>query len=71
MCSLKMHDNVLISWVCDKCEHDSLYANKVKLVNKIQAQTCKRNASKVKIQISSFNNKAPVDANVGLVFNFI
>ena len=59
MCSLKIHDNVLLSRVSNECEHDSLYVSKVKLVNKRHAQSCKRNASKVKVQSSSRNNKAP------------
>ena len=51
--------NVLLSRVSNECEQDSLYVSKVKLVNKIHAQNCKRNASKVKVQSSSWNNKAP------------
>ena len=58
-CSLKIHDNVLLSRVSDEYEHDSLYVSKVKLANKIHAQSCKRNASKVKFLSSSWNNKAP------------
>ena len=49
-CSLKICDNVLFSRVSNECEHDSLYVSKVKPVNKIHAQSCKRNVSKVKVQ---------------------
>ena len=59
MCSIKMHDNVLLSRVYNKSEHGSLYVSKVKSVNKIHAQSCKRNASKVKVQSSNLNNKTP------------
>ena len=54
-----MHDNVLLSRVSHECEHDSLYVSKVKPVNKIHAQSCKRNTSKVKVQSSNLNNKVP------------
>ena len=47
---LKMHDNVLLSRVSHECEHDSLYVSEVKPVNKIHAQSRKRNTSKVKVQ---------------------
>ena len=40
-----MHDNVLLSRVSDECEHDRFYVSKVKLVNKIHAQSWKKNAS--------------------------
>ena len=31
MCSLKIHDSVLLSWVVsNECEHDSLYVSKIK-----------------------------------------
>ena len=42
-----------------ECEHDSLYAGKVKPVNKIHAQNCERNTSKVQVQSSNLSNKAP------------
>ena len=58
MCFLKIH-NVLLSRVSNECEHDSLYVSKVKPVNKIHAQSCKRNTSKVKVQSSNLNNKVP------------
>ena len=54
MCSLKIHDNVLLSRVPNECEHNSLYAGKVKPVNKIHAQSCK-----IKVQSSNLNNKVP------------
>ena len=44
MCSLKIHDNILVSRVSIECKHDSLYVSKVKPVNKIHGQSCKRNA---------------------------
>ena len=59
MCSIKVHDNVLLSRVYNECEHGSLYVSKVKSVNKIHAQSFKRNASNVKVQSSNLNNKAP------------
>ena len=59
MCSLKIHDNVLLSRVPNECEHNSLYAGKVKPVNKIHAQSCKINTSKIKVQSSNLNNKVP------------
>ena len=40
---------VLLSRVSSECEHDSLYVSKVKPVNKIHLQSCKRNVSKVKV----------------------
>ena len=46
MCSLKIHDNVLLSRVAIECEDDGLYVGKVKPFNKIHAQGGKRNASK-------------------------
>ena len=46
MCSLEILDNVLLSLVSDECEYDRLYVSKVKSVNKIHSQSCKRNASK-------------------------
>ena len=46
----RIHDNVLLSRVSNEWEHDSLYVSKVKPVNKIHAQSCKRNSSKVKVQ---------------------
>ena len=67
MCSLKIHDNVLLSRVSKECEHDSLYLSKVKLVNKIDAQSCKRNASKVKVQTETTKNQNNFAAV--LVFN--
>ena len=54
-----MHDNVLLSRVSNECEYDSLYLSKVEPVNKIHVQSCKKNASKVKVQSSNINNKAP------------
>ena len=45
-----LHDNILLCRVSNECEHDSLYVSEVKPVNKIYAQSCKRNASKVKVQ---------------------
>ena len=59
MCSLKIHNNVLVPRVSNECEHASLYVSKVKPANKIHAQSYKRNTSKVKVQISNLNNKAP------------
>ena len=59
MCSLKIHDNVELSRVANECEQDSLYISKVKPVNKIHAQSCQRNTSKVKVQSSNLINKAP------------
>ena len=59
MCSLKIHDNVLVPRVSNECEHASLYVSKVKPANKIHAQSYKRNTSKVKVQSSNLNNKAP------------
>ena len=59
MCLLKMHDNVRLSWVSNEYKHDSLYVSKVAPVNTIHAQSCKRNASKVKVHSSNLNNKAP------------
>ena len=56
MCLLKIHDNVLLPRVSNECEHNSLYVSKVKRVNKVHAQ---RNTSKVKVQSSNLNNKAP------------
>ena len=50
MCSLNIHDNVLLFRVPNEYEHDSLYIRKVKTVNKIHVQSCRRNASMVKIQ---------------------
>ena len=50
MCSLKIHDNVPLSRVSNECEYDSLYVSKVKPVNKIHAQSYKRNASKITVQ---------------------
>ena len=50
MCLLKIHGNVLLSRVSNECEHDGLYLSNVKPVNKIHTQSCKRNASKVKVQ---------------------
>ena len=50
MCSLKIHDNTIRSRVSNDCEHDILYVSKVKPVYKIHAQSCKRNASKVKVR---------------------
>ena len=46
----KIYDNVLLSGVSNECEHDRLYFSKVKQVNKIHAQSCKRKATKVKVQ---------------------
>ena len=46
MCSLKIQDNVLLSRAFIECEHDSLYVGNVKSINKIQTQSCERNASK-------------------------
>ena len=46
MCSLEIPDNVLLSLVSNECEYDRLYVSKVKLVNNIYSQSCKRNASK-------------------------
>ena len=59
MRSLKVHDNVLLSWVSYECKHDKLYVSKVTLVNKIHTQSCKRHASKVKVHSSNLNNRAP------------
>ena len=59
MCSLKIHDNVLLSRVSDEYKHDSLYVSKVTPVNKTHTQSCKRNASKVKVYSSNLNDKAP------------
>ena len=59
MCLLKINANVLLSRASNECELDSLYVSKVKPVNKIHAQSYKRNASKVKVQSSNLNNKAP------------
>ena len=56
MCLLKIHDNVLLPRVSNEYEHNSLYVSKVKRVNKVHAQ---RNTSKVKVQSSNLNNKAP------------
>ena len=58
MCLLKIHDNVLLSRVFNECEHDSLYVCKITPVNKIHIQSCKRNASKVKVHSSNLSNKA-------------
>ena len=45
MCSLKkIHDN------SNECQHDIFYVNKVKPINKIHAQSCNRNAIKLKKQ---------------------
>ena len=65
MCSLKIHDNVLLSWVSNECQHDILYVSKIKPVNKIHAQSCNRNSIKFK------KAKHQNDVNVVLVFNFI
>ena len=59
MCSLKIHDNVLLSWVSNECKHDRPYVSKITPANKIHNQSCKRNASKVKFHISDLNKKAP------------
>ena len=61
MCSLKIHDNVLLSRVSNEYKHDSdsLYVSKVTPVNKTHTQSCKRNASKVKVYSSNLNDKAP------------
>ena len=58
MCSLNIHDNVQLSWVSNEFKHDSLYVSKVTPVNKIHTQSCKRNASKVKVHSSNLNSKA-------------
>ena len=55
----KIHDNVLLSSVSNECKHNILFVSKVTLVNKIHTQSCKRNASKVKVHSSNLNNKAP------------
>ena len=44
MCSLKIHDN------SNECQHGIPYVNKVKPINKIHAQSCNRNAIKLKKQ---------------------
>ena len=55
--SLKIHDNVLLSRVFNECEHDSFYVSKVQPVNKIHAQSCKRNTSKkFKVQTFRYTN---------------
>ena len=59
MCSLKIHDNVIPSWVSNESKDNSLYVSKVTPVSKTHTQSCKRNASKVKIHSSNLNNKAP------------
>ena len=59
MCLLKIRANVLLSRVSNECELDSLYVSKVKPINKIHAQSYKRNPSKVQVQSSNLNNKAP------------
>ena len=43
----------------NECKHDSLYISKVKPVNKIHAQSCQRNTSKVKFQSSNIINNVP------------
>ena len=48
MCSLKIHDNVLLYRVSNECEHDSLCVSKVQPVNKIDAQSCKEMLAKGK-----------------------
>ena len=42
MCSLKIHDNP------NECQHDILYNSNVKPINKIHAQSCNKNAIKLK-----------------------
>ena len=44
MCSLKINDN------SNECQHDILHASKVKLINKMHAQSCNRNAVRLKKQ---------------------
>ena len=58
MCSLKIHDNVLLSCVSNEYKHDSLCISKVTPVNKIHTQSCKRHAREVKVHSSNLNNKA-------------
>ena len=41
---------IFFNLCANKCQQDSLYVRKVKPVNKIYAQSCKRNANKVKVQ---------------------
>ena len=50
---------ILFSWFSNECTHDSLYVSKVTPVNKMYTQSCKRNASKVKVHSSKLNQKAP------------
>ena len=59
MCSLKIHGN------SNECQHDILYVNKVKPINKIHAQSCNRNAIKLK------KTKHQNDVNLVLVFIFV
>ena len=59
MCTRKIHDNVLLSWVSNECKHDSLYVSKVTPVNKTHIQSGKGNPSKVKVYSSNLNRKAP------------
>ena len=44
ICLLKIHHN------SNECQHDILYVSKVKPINKIHAQSCNRNAIKLKKQ---------------------
>ena len=57
MCSLKTHDNIIFSIVSNECEHDSLYVNKVKSINKINPQSCNRNVSKGKSSMFKFEQQ--------------
>ena len=57
-CSSDNH-YILLSWFSNECTHDSLYVSKVTPVNKMYTQSCKRNASKVKVHSSKLNQKAP------------
>ena len=65
MCSLKIYDNILLSWVSNKCQHDILYVSKIKPANKIHAQSCNRNSIKLK------KAKHQNDVSIVLVFNFM
>ena len=59
MCSLKIHDNVLLSRVFNECDHHSLYVGKVTPVNKIHTLSCKKKCQQGKSSKFKLKQQSP------------